>query len=113
VKVIQILSHQFKISSRVELFYFVSPNPSDDDSGGGDPYDDAQRIFDNALNFQKVGYFSFDANHSSEYQAREMKSVFLDVNTQYLKLVCYQPYDNRYNIFDQIGLVSIQVLGEP
>ena len=50
MKVIQILSHQFKISSRVELFYFMSP-ASLDENGEGDPYDDAQRIFDNALNF--------------------------------------------------------------
>ena len=56
MKVIQILSHQFKISSRVELFYFMSP-ASVDDNGQGDPYDDAHRVFDNALNFQKVGYF--------------------------------------------------------
>jgi hypothetical protein len=43
-----------------------------------------------------------------------MKSVFLDVpSTQYLKFVFYQPYENRFNIFDQVGVVSIQVLGEP
>lgn len=42
-----------------------------------------------------------------------MKSVFVDVTTQFLKFVLYQPYGNRLNIFDQVGLVSIQVLGEP
>jgi centrosomal protein CEP104 len=50
---------------------------------------------------------------ATDYQAREMKSVFVDVTTQYLKLVLYQPYANRLNLFDQAGLVSIQVLGEP
>ena len=79
-----------------------------------DSYQDPnQRLFDNSLNFKKIGYFSYDANHATDYQAREMKSVFLDVTTQYLKFVFYQPYENRYNIFDQVGVVSITVLGEP
>ena len=69
--------------------------------------------FDGQLNYQKVGYFQFDDNQSTDFQTREMKSVFLDVTTQYLKFVLYQPYQNRMNIFDQTGLVSVSVLGDP
>ena len=63
--------------------------------------------FDGDLNYAKIGYFHFDDNQSSDFQAREMKSVFVDVTTQYLKLVLYQPYQNKMNIFDQVGLVSV------
>ena len=56
--------------------------------------------FDNTLNYQKIGYFSFDDNGASDFQAREMKSVFVDVTTQFLKFVLYQPFGNRLNIFD-------------
>ena len=85
VKLIQILSHQFKISSRCEVYYFNQPKEKEDISGLGlvknAENDPEYSEFDNSLNYQKIGYFSFDDNRASDFQAREMKSVFVDVTT--------------------------------
>jgi hypothetical protein len=51
--------------------------------------DDEFSEFDNGLNYQKIGYFAFDDNRASDFQAREMKSVFVDVTTQFIKFVLY------------------------
>lgn len=61
---------------------------------------EADPDFDSDLNYSKIGFFKFDDNMSKDYSTREMKSVFVDVTTQYLKIILYQPYTNRLNIFD-------------
>ena len=39
--------------------------------------------------------------------------MYVDVIAQYLKITLYQPYENKMNIFNQVGLISVQVIGEP
>jgi centrosomal protein CEP104 len=36
-----------------------------------------------------------------------MKTIHVDVLTQYLKFVIYQPYENKLNLFQQVGIISI------
>ena len=39
------------------------------------------------IRYKKLGYLSLDSNEQSGYQARELKSVYIDTPCQYLKLV--------------------------
>ena len=43
---------------------------------------------------------------------RELKSVHFDAVTMLLKLVLFAPHENKENIFKQIGLISVSVVGE-
>ena len=47
----------------------------------------------------KIGLFSFEDNKSTDYKARELKAVKFDIFTQYIRLIFYQPYENKLNIF--------------
>lgn len=94
IKQIQLLSHQSKISRRVELFV-----------GTGEDY--------LTCNFTRLGYLALDNNEASGYKARELKSVYVQTRGNFVKLVLHQCYVNAPNIFNQVGVVAINVTGAP
>lgn len=91
---LQILSHQNCISSKIELF--VGHGPSF-----------------NQCKFTRLGYLSLSDNASSEYRARELKSVYVENTAQFIKLTLHKNHVNNLNIYSQVGIIAINVLGEP
>lgn len=81
---VQILSHQSKIATQIELFV-----------GHGHTYRSAQ--------FRRLGYLSLNKNERSDYQARELKSVYVDATGQYLRILLHKCYINELNLFNQVG----------
>lgn len=79
----QILSHQSKIATQIELFV-----------GHGDSYESAQ--------FRRLGYLSLNSNERSKYQARELKSVYVNAPGQYLRMLVHKCYINEVNLFNQV-----------
>lgn len=54
------------------------------------------------IRYKKLGYLSLDSNEKSSYQARELKSVYIDAPCLYLKLVLNKCHLNKYNLFNQV-----------
>ena len=87
---IQFLSHQYSIASKIEIF--ILPPQSE--------------------KFKKIGYLSLDSNERSNFQARELKTVYTDyicVRVKFNLLKCHQ---NSHNIYSQVGLIGLSILGE-
>ena len=57
--------------------------------------------------FTHLGHFQLDDNTGSNYQSRELKTVYLDLITQYFKVSFSKNYDNRLNKFNQVGIVKM------
>lgn len=89
---VQILSHQSKIATKIEVFI-----------GHGDDYHTAS--------FKRLGYLSLDSNERSSFQARELKTVYVDHHGRYLRLLVHRCYVNKYNNFNQVGIVAVNFLG--
>lgn len=89
---IQILSHQSKISSKIEIFV-----------GQGTSYNNAT--------FKRLGYLSLDSNERSSYQARELKTVYVDHVGEYVRLLVHRNFVNKYNHYSQVGIVAVNFLG--
>lgn len=62
--------------------------------------------------FKKIGYLSLDSNERSNYQARELKSVYIDHDCQKIKIVLHSAWENNHNLFRQVGLISVNIQGE-
>jgi len=90
---VQILSHQSKISTKIELFV-----------GEGPSYEDAT--------FRRLGYLSLNSNERSGYQARELKSVYVDTQANFVRLVVHKCFVNQHNLFNQVGIIAVNLLGE-
>lgn len=99
IRKLQLLAHQYLISSKVEFYisdslpeYFM-------------PYQ--------AERFRRLGYVSLCDNEKTGCKARELKSVYVDAVGQFLKLVLHQNHANKYNVYNQVALVAINIIGDP
>jgi len=90
---VQLLSHQSKIATKIELYV-----------GEGGSYSTA--------NWKRLGYLSLADNSQSDYQARELKSVYIDCTGAFLKLLVHKCYLNTHNIYNQVGIVAVNLLGD-
>ena len=98
---LQFLSHQSKIASKIELFTF---NP---DQVGAQ----ASKLPLNEIQFTKMGYLTLNTNERSGFQARELKSVSINVQCALLKLLFHKCHLNNFNHFNQIGLIALNAIG--
>ena len=81
---IEFLSHQSRIASKIEVFV-----------GVGNDYSSAE--------FRRLGYLSLDKNEKSNYQARELKSVYVEnMPCQYVKFLVHKNFVNKLNHFNQV-----------
>lgn len=101
IKQINIVSHEKKISSMIEFFSFFPSNNTD--------------IFLNikALNYEKLGYVRMDNNSKTNFKAREFRKIYVNSNCLYLKISLQKNYINKFNVFNQVSLISIDFYGEP
>ena len=95
---LQLLSHQCKISTKIEV-YIAFPNKMNHIS-----LDD--------IPFRKIGYFVLSSNEKNNFHSRELKTVFIDAPALFLKLNFMKPYVNSVNVFNQVGVIGLQVFGE-
>ena len=96
---IQILSHEHKIPTKVEIFT-------------GMPQEGLPPEPENC-NLKKLGHLSFDSNERSNHQARELKSVHINTKALLLRFVLQECHMNRLNSYNQVGIVAINIKGEP
>ena len=96
---INLLFHEYKISSKIEVYYFFPTK-----------YNDFNLDIEDLV-FKKIGDIIPSNNNHTKYQYREFKKVFLNENIYYLKFVFHQNYQNLKNIFNQVGIINIQCFG--
>ncbi|XP_053777119.1 centrosomal protein of 104 kDa isoform X2 [Desmodus rotundus] len=99
IKKLQLLAHQYMIPSKVE--FYVSESLPEYLA----PYQ--------AERFRRLGYVSLCDNEKTGCKARELKSVYVDAAGQFLRLVFHQNHANKYNIYNQVALVAINIIGDP
>ncbi|CAD7941946.1 unnamed protein product [Amoebophrya sp. A120] len=118
---IQFLSHQCRIASKIELYvheeskdertdHIIRKYFAEDDveSRGALQYYYEQH----RSQFKRLGYLSLDSNERSQFQARELKSVYIDHKARFLRLRLHKCHLNKFNLTNQVSLVAINVLGE-
>ncbi|KAG7376677.1 hypothetical protein PHYPSEUDO_012923 [Phytophthora pseudosyringae] len=93
---VQLLSHQTHIASRMELFMSKSPSFEGD-----------------ATRFSRLGFLTLKPNTESRYMARELKTVHIDQEAALLKLRIHPCHVNEHNLYNQVGVMAINLCGEP
>lgn len=86
---INILSHENKISSRIDFYSGVQN----------------QKL-------EPLGFINFSENERSGWKARELRKVYINSPCLYLKISLGNNHINRLNIFNQVGLISIECFGQ-
>lgn len=62
--------------------------------------------------YEKLGYIRMDSNQKSNYKAREFRKIFVNNNCSSVKLVLHKNFVNKYNAFNQVGLMYLEFIGE-
>ena len=104
LKQINILCHESKIPSHIEFFTFYQQEKQEK------PSQFIQGNF-NTLKFQSLGFIKMDSNEKTFYKARELRKIYVDCPSIYLKISLFKNHINRFNIFNQVGLISIECFG--
>ncbi|NXU44293.1 CE104 protein, partial [Drymodes brunneopygia] len=99
IRKLQLLAHQYMIASKIE-FYISESLPE-----YFAPYQPER--------FQRLGYVPLSDNEKTDFRARELKSVYMDAVGQYLKLIFHKNYVNKYNLYGQVALVAVNIIGDP
>ncbi|XP_015591563.1 centrosomal protein of 104 kDa isoform X2 [Cephus cinctus] len=93
---IQVLAHQYLIPEKLEIWTSQEENAS------------------NSTDFMYLGYITLSDNASTLYKSRELKSVALpETEAVTLKLRLHKPHANAHNLHEQVGLIAVNILGEP
>ena len=102
LKMLKLLSHEFRIATKVELFIGSVPAGTLPPFAGCD-----------GVEFETLGHFCFDCNDRSRWRARELKTIYLPkvAEGMYLKLRLDVCHLNERNLYSQVGLVSIHAFG--
>ncbi|KAG1649586.1 Centrosomal protein [Nymphon striatum] len=97
VSKIQILSHPYMISTRIDVH----------------SADDATSRHATDIKFRRLGHVILSNNSKSEHTARELKTVLIKANCKMIKFTLHNNYDNLLNKYKQVGIIAINVLGQP
>ncbi|NXR38808.1 CE104 protein, partial [Zosterops hypoxanthus] len=96
IRKLQLLAHQYMIASKIE-FYISESLPE-----YFAPYQS-----------ERFHYVPLSDNEKTDFRARELKSVYMDAVGQYLKLIFHKNYVNKYNLYGQVALVAVNIIGDP
>lgn len=64
------------------------------------------------IEFEKLGYIQFAENSQNNYSARELKTVHTNTDAQLIKFIVHNNYPNNYNLFNQVGIISLSFYNE-
>ncbi|CUG92333.1 Hypothetical protein, putative [Bodo saltans] len=105
---IQILSHECKIASKVEVRVFSLRD------NGIDPDTSPNNIPSfRDVRFVKLGSVGFNSNEKSKYRSKERKTVHLKSTAYFLKLNFQKCHTNNFNTNLQVGVYSVVCCGYP
>ena len=66
----------------------------------------------NKYKYQNIGYIRLSENIGNNYQSRESRKVLLNINkTNRVKLLIHENYQNSFNTQNQVGIVSLEFIG--
>lgn len=104
IRKIQMLAHHFKISTKVEVQIGKMESSLSTKL--------IQSEYD-SIDYEKLGFVTFSDNFESGYRARELKSINLEAEGSHLRFLIHKCHINSLNLYNQVGIVAINVIGEP
>ncbi|KAG0724929.1 Centrosomal protein [Chionoecetes opilio] len=104
---LQILAHEHLISEKIEL-HIADINPDREER---DKEEEEEEVSIHRANFTLLGHLKLSDNTHSNFKARELKSVSLQSTAVYLKLTLHKNHVNKLNLYNQVGLIGVNVIG--
>ena len=115
VIVLKIRSHQSeaRVIDRLEILCheLYIPQTVEISIGYGGTEGQSPSAFEDCATIQKLGVVTMESNKQSDYEDRKFKSISIRQEAHFIKLALRQCYENEYNMYKQVGIVGLKVLG--
>ena len=100
IKRIDLVLHETNIPSLIKFHSYI-PKDKDD-------------YISNYLqvNYDYLGFIRTDSNERSNFRSRESRKVFINSKALFLKIELEKNYFNKYNLFNQVGLLKLDFFGD-
>ena len=104
IKQINLLIHEKKIPTVIE---FVNCLPKIMNLNNSNTEKNSNIYYKN----KNIGFIRLSPNTESNYKSREFRKIHINIFTKRLKLILHKNYTNAYNLFSQVGIISMNFLG--
>ena len=108
IRQINILIHENKIPKMIELINCI---PVGEKTKFIIDNNNNSKIIPSEFVYQNIGFINLSSNIESQYKARELRKIYININTEYIKLKIHNNYQNDLNVFCQVGIVSLDFFG--
>lgn len=92
---LDLLAHNAMIPSRVDVYLGVTKS-----------HDNRKLV-----QFNRLGFVSIGDKKDTGYSVRELKSISIGYNTEYIRIVLWDCHKNMLNQYNQVGFAAIRVVG--
>ena len=98
---VNVLIHDKKIPTKIEFVNCVEDDTRD------------LNVFKGKFkSYENIGFIKLTCNAKNNYCTRELRKIYLNkIKSKFMKLIVHRNYANIYNIFCQVGIVSLQFFG--
>ena len=69
------------------------------------------KIIPSEFMYENIGFIKLSSNVDNNFRARELRKIYININTEYIKLKIHRNYTNNVNMFCQVGIVSLEFFG--
>ncbi|KAI8801922.1 hypothetical protein BJ742DRAFT_565401 [Cladochytrium replicatum] len=121
VRKLQILSHHFKVPTKLEFYIGTALNVGNATANEESDYElklpkskleTMSGQTGKQIVFTELGFVTLGDNASTNYRARELKTIHLDAKGSVLQILVHRCYINPLNLYNQVGIIGLNMLGE-
>ena len=109
IRQLNILINESKIPKKIELINCIPVGKKNKILINGDKN---IKLIPSEFMYENIGYINFSSNAENKYKLRELRKIYINVNSEYLKFRIYQNHNNDLNIFCQVGIIALNICGQ-
>ena len=106
IRQINILINESKIPKKIELINCIPIGKRNKFLMNSDKN---VNLIPSEFMYENVGFINFSSNAENKYRLRELRKIYINVNTEYLKFKIHQNHNNNLNMFCQVGIVALNI----
>ena len=100
---INLCMHEKMIPEKIHFFSYLPDNINGFNINNINNYQD--------LNYNNFGFVKLEDNLKNDFKFREYRKIYVNTNAFIIRLDFEKNYYNKYNIYQQVGLISAEFLG--
>ena len=109
IRQINILINESKIPKKIELINCIPIGKRNKFLMNSDKN---VNLIPSEFMYENIGFINFSSNAENKYKLRELRKIYINVNTEYLKFKIHQNHNNNLNMFCQVGIVALNIYGQ-